>query len=153
MNVTFEHNDPISSSINNTKQPYSLEIQQHKHTLEAELIDSSFYNGVANSGFRSACFIPWKGVILEPSYNQIRKFGGNLDLIRDFVGSRPPTEKERNYKQIRIFFANHLLTPTPRELLEVKGDLHLLIKTFPHRASFQPQSSRQGSRWAQNLHF
>jgi len=46
MNVTFEHNDPISSSINNTKQPYSLEIQQHKHTLEAELIDSSFYNGV-----------------------------------------------------------------------------------------------------------
>lgn len=92
---------------------------------------------------KSACFIPWKGVILEPSYNQLRKFGGNLDLIRDLVGSRPPTEKERNYKQIRIFFANQILTPSPRELLDVRGDLKLLMSKFPHRITFQATRPRQ----------
>lgn len=95
--------------------------------------------------FRSACFIPWKGVILEPSYNQIRKYGGNLDLIKDLVGSRLPTEKERNYKQIRIFFDNHILTPSPRELLNAKGDLHVLKRMYPHRASFLHQETRMVS--------
>ncbi len=74
----------------------------------------------------------------EPTYNQIRKYRGNLDLLREFVYRRQPTEKEKDYKQIRIYFAGHVLTPTPRELLATQGDLNLLMKMFPHRASLPP---------------
>jgi len=96
-----------------------------------------------------ACFIPWKGKILEPSYNQIRKFGGNLDLIMKHVGFRDPTPRELGYRQIRIYFSNQILVPTPRELLQAKGDLHLLKQMFPNRVldSKRDSNRRQASKF------
>ena len=91
-----------------------------------------------------ACFIPWKGKILEPSFNQIRKFGGDLNLIKERVGARDPTPKVLNYKQIRIYFQNQLLTPTPRELLQARGDLHALMMMFPNKVSASPQVMKSG---------
>ena len=92
----------------------------------------------------SACFIPWRGRVLEPTYNQIRKFGGNLNLIMEHVGARDPTPREHNYRQIRIYFANQLLTPTAKELLEAHGDLRALMSMFPNRVSSISGSSKMG---------
>ena len=70
--------------------------------------------------------------------------GRDLNLIKEHVGARDPTPKELNYKQIRIYFQNQLLTPTPRELLHARGDLHALMVMFPNRTSTSPQVVKSG---------
>jgi len=97
-----------------------------QHRAPTPLRNQPIHPNPQNSPYKNgACFIPWKGKILEPSYNQIRKFGDDLNLIMEQVGARNPTPKELHYKQIRIYFSSRVLTPTPRELLQAHGDLHL----------------------------
>lgn len=100
-----------------------------------------------NPSYRNgACFIPWKGKILEPSFNQVRKFGGCLDQIMKHVGARDPTPQEASYRQIRIVFMGRLLTPTPNELLQARGDLHTIMRMFPNRISHVNDKSAR--RWS-----
>ena len=46
--------------------------------------------------------IPWKGKILTPTANELRKFEGNLNNIQTHLGYREPNERERQFKDIRI---------------------------------------------------
>ncbi len=83
----------------------------------------------------NAVFILWKGKVLEPSFNQLRKFKGNLNYIMKNVGFREPTSRELAFKEIRILFQNQLFRPTPYQLLQAQGDLHALKSMFPNVVS------------------
>ena len=73
--------------------------------------------------------IPWKGKILTPTANELRKYEGNLNNIQANIGSREPNEKERSFKDIRIRWKGQTLKLTPRQLLQSKGILNELLNT------------------------
>jgi len=84
--------------------------------------------------------IPWKGRILTPTYNQLRKHEGNLNSIERALGSRSPQWHERNYKSIKIYWRGETLQPQPKQLLDTKGDLNELRKVLS-----KPQYSQPGN--------
>ncbi len=66
------------------------------------------------------------------------------------VGARDPTPQEVTYRQIRIVFMGKLLTPTPNELRQARGDLHVVMKMFPSRVSqyISHDPTRRRSPWS-----
>lgn len=82
--------------------------------------------------------LPWRGKILTPTFNQLRKYGGNLDAIMANLGYHEPEGPQRNYHQLRIKWKGDLLFPTPTQLLQSKGDLNLLKEILVQAQSTSP---------------
>ena len=88
--------------------------------------------------------IPWKGKILTPTANELRKFEGNLNNIQTHLGYREPNERGRQFKDIRIRWKGQTLKPTPRQLLQSKGILNELLymsKSNKETEFFPPNKS------------
>ena len=92
-------------------------------------------------------YLPWKGRILTPTFNQLRKFGGNLDSIMMNLGSIEPVGAQKQWTQLRIKWKGETLLPSPNQLFQSGGDLNRL-KEIIHAQTLHSNGNSFQSREA-----
>jgi len=81
------------------------------------------------------------------SFNsQILAYKGDLNKIYEEIGHREPTDKEKQYQEIRISWKGTILKPTPSQLLVSKGNLNNLMNYLNRKeeSSFRQQPKDNG---------
>lgn len=88
--------------------------------------------------------IRWQDRIIEATYAQLQRYGGDLDVMERELGSRPVEEGEEHYT-IRFVWNGKILWPNREELLEAKGNMCKLAEICVNKkpVAYQNQSFRR----------
>ena len=67
--------------------------------------------------------IPWKGKIIKPTYQQLKDFKGDLNLLMETIGAEDPSGKEKNYEKVKIEWKDKIMWATPYQILRAEGNI------------------------------